>query len=148
LIRDTVRRDSLCCKTQPFAHQGHKADRFRWTCGHAYLTEDDWRSALWTDEGNFTIFGNGKRCKMVSRRKDEACRYDYLQPTAKFGGKLRIVWGCFAANGVGTMHEIGGFMDHHVYLQAVKNVGLQSANTLLGCRYTWPQFLRPQTHFQ
>jgi len=40
--------------------QPYKVDLVPRACDHAYSTEDDWNFVLWTDEGKFTKFGNGK----------------------------------------------------------------------------------------
>ena len=143
---DTVRRRLAThgifrriAKRKPLLTRRHKADRLRWARDHAHWTEDDWNSVLWTDESKFTIFGNGKRRVMISRRKGEAYRDDCLQPTVKFGGKSVMVWGCFAAKGVGALHQIDGVMDQKIYLKIVKNIGMQSAKSLLGDRYVWQQ---------
>ncbi len=108
-FRRIAKRKSLLTSRQ-------KADRLRWARDHAHWKEDDWSSVLWTGVSKFTIFANTKRRVMVSRRKGEAYRYDCLQPTVKFGGKSVMVWGCFAAKGVGALHRIEGVMDQHVYL--------------------------------
>ena len=50
--------------------------------------------------------------------------------------KKIMVWGCFAAHGVGILHLIDGIMDQHIYLDIVENCLLPSADLLFG-RENW-----------
>jgi len=56
-----------------------------------------------------------------------------------FGGKVVMVLGCFAASGVGELHQIHGIMDGRAYFRIDWDIGIKSAATLLGSDYIYQQ---------
>jgi hypothetical protein len=53
----------------------------------------------------------------------------YCKGTVKHDKRINV-WGCFAAHGVGKLHQIHGIMDKHVYLDLLENVALPSCEEL------------------
>ena len=96
---------------------------------HLEWTDDQWRQVIWSDESPYILSYNGKR--RVWRRHNE--RYDIrcCRATVKHDDKI-MVWGAFAAHGVGILHRIQGITDRFVYLDLLENVMLPSADLLFG----------------
>ena len=126
-------------KHKPWLSEKHRAARLQWAKNHAHFTLADWEKVLWTDESRFTIFECSKRRIYVSRRPGEEYLRECLRPTVKYGGKAVMVWGYFAAAGVGELHQIRSIMDGNAYLRIVRNIGLPNATSLLGPGYIYQQ---------
>jgi hypothetical protein len=56
----------------------------------------------------------------VWRLPEEKYRKKCLQAFIKHDKKV-MVWGCFAAHGVGNFHRIEGIMNQHVYREIITN---------------------------
>ncbi|GBM02880.1 Transposable element Tc1 transposase [Araneus ventricosus] len=61
-----------------------------------------WESVIFVDESKFNIFGPDGRIT-VWRKPNEEFNPKSLLPTAKHGGGGIMVWGCFAASGMGNL---------------------------------------------
>ena len=53
------------------------------------------------------------------------------------GGKVLMIWGRFAAAGVGEVHQIRGIMDGITYLRIVRDIGLPNITALIGPGYIY-----------
>ena len=137
LAENGIRR--LVAKRKPWLTDRHRRARLQWAKDHAHFTLADWNKVLWTDESKFTLFSSSRRRVYVSRRKGEEYQPECLRPTVKFGGKSVMVWGCFAANGVGELQQVSGIMDARSYLKLVRDAGLRSASELIGSDCTYQQ---------
>lgn len=98
-----------------------------------------WESVIFSDESKFNVSGSDGRQK-VWRKKNKALESKNLRPTFKHGGGGIMVWGCMAANGVGSLQIINGIMNQYVYIDILKNNLQQSANKLgLGRSFIFQQ---------
>ncbi|GFW24119.1 transposable element Tc1 transposase [Trichonephila clavipes] len=61
-----------------------------------------WRTVIFSDEGNFSIFGIKGR-KLVWRKLCTALQKEHLVPTIKQGGGGVMMWGCMASIVVGNL---------------------------------------------
>uniref|UniRef100_A0A8R1E6I0 Uncharacterized protein n=1 Tax=Caenorhabditis japonica TaxID=281687 RepID=A0A8R1E6I0_CAEJA len=61
-------------------------------------------------------------------------RYDpkYQVPTVKHGGGNVMIWGCFHANGVGSLIQITGIMDRYMYKDILEKEMLPSGRFQMG----------------
>lgn len=106
-----------------------------------YIDKDSpfWDSILWSDESKFELFGSKKR-QRVWRKKGEGLLDQNLKKTVKHGGGSIMVWGCFAANGVGELVLVEGIMTGASYVELVRNNVQKSARKLhLGRRFVFQQ---------
>lgn len=94
-----------------------------------YKPPDFWNNVIFSDESKFCIFGIKGR-KLVWRKPGTALDIQNLAPTVKHGGGGLMVWGCMAANGVGSLVFIESTMDHRAYLQILKDNLHESARKL------------------
>ena len=66
----------------------------------------DWSKVLFTDGSRFCLVSD--RPVSVRRRPGEEYLLECLNTTMKHGGGGIMVWGGFAKNGVGRLHEVTG----------------------------------------
>lgn len=78
-----------------------------------------WKSVIFTDESKFNIFGCDGRTK-VWRKPNEELKKRNLRATVKYGGGHVMVWGCFAASGVGNLEFIESKMNAEMYVDILK----------------------------
>lgn len=104
---------------KPFISEVNRGRRLAWALDHQEWSEDDWRRVVWSDESPFMI-RNGTRFR-VWRTHNERYEPWCTKQTVKHGKKI-MVWGCFAAHAVGSLHHIEGIMDQHVFHNILVNV--------------------------
>ncbi|GFW45851.1 transposable element Tc1 transposase [Trichonephila clavipes] len=75
--------------------------RIAFTKDHIHRSLEFWRTVIFSDEGNFCIFGIKGR-KLVWRKSCTALQKEYLVPTVKHGGGGVLVW---VSNGVGKIRQ-------------------------------------------
>ncbi len=104
--------------------------------------EDFWENTLWTDETKVELFG---RCvsHYIWRKSNTAFQKKNIIPTVKCGGSV-MVWGCFAASGLGRLAVINGTMNSAVYQKILKDNVRPSVRDLK-LKRTWSMI---QTHQQ
>ncbi|GBM33965.1 hypothetical protein AVEN_53831-1 [Araneus ventricosus] len=71
-----------------------------------------WESVIFVDESKFNIFASDGRIT-VWRKPNEELNPKKLLSTVKHGGGGIMVWGCFAASGMGNLVFIENIMDQH-----------------------------------
>jgi hypothetical protein len=99
-------------KKMPYISEKNRLYRLEWCREREKWTIDQWRKILWSDESPFEL-----RCKRrfrVWRRPEERFHPKNCKGTVKHDKKI-MVWGCFAAHGVGKLHRIKGILDQHGY---------------------------------
>uniref|UniRef100_A0AAZ3PR36 Transposase Tc1-like domain-containing protein n=2 Tax=Oncorhynchus tshawytscha TaxID=74940 RepID=A0AAZ3PR36_ONCTS len=62
-----------------------------------------------SDERKIELFGHNDHC-YVWRKKGEACKPKNTITTVKHGGGSIMLWGCFAAGGIGALHKMDSIM--------------------------------------
>ena len=137
VIRDRIRAcggmTSRWAVKKPFISSKNQTKRLEWAKEHLHWTKEQWRQVLWTDESPFVLRYNGRRrvWRLPGERNDPKCCTGSVKHD-----KTIMIWGCFAAHGVGILHLIDGIMDQHIYLDIVENCLLPSADLLFG-RENW-----------
>lgn len=113
--------------TKPYVSKINQKKRLKWCKDHRGWTLDDWRRVIWTDESCFVLRYNGRL--RVWRRAHEKFSVKALKGNFKQHTKI-MVWGAFAARGVGRLYHIPGIMDANVYVKILDNELRQSALAL------------------
>ena len=84
--------------------------------------------SYFSDESPYVLRCNCK--KRVWRRHNE--RYNVMNCVGTIKHDLKImVWGCFAAHGVGLFHRVVGLMDQVQYGEILMNCALPSCDFFL-----------------
>ncbi|GBL75713.1 Transposable element Tc1 transposase [Araneus ventricosus] len=94
-----------------------------------------WESVIFVDESKFNIFGSNGR-KTVRRKPNEELNPKNLLPTVQHGGRGIMVWGCFAASGMGNLVFIENYMDQYKYINILKE-NLKISAPKLGIQNTF-----------
>ncbi len=112
---------------KPFVSAVNIKKRLIWAKEHLHWTVEQWRTVFWTDESPFVLQYNGRKrvWRMWNERYDPRC----IQGTVKHDKKV-MVWGGFAAHGVGKLVWIDGIMDKDVYHKVLQHHAFPSAETL------------------
>lgn len=97
---------------KPLISEKNRKRRVAWAKEHLQWTTEQWKRVLWSDESPFVIYGTARQ--RVWRLPNERYSPTTTRATVKHSVKV-MVWGCFAASGVGTLHLIEGTMDRNVY---------------------------------
>lgn len=90
-----------------------------WAKAKSCWTERQWNSVIFSDESKFDVCVGDTR-KRVIRKKNEAYHRDCLKRTVKFPASV-MVWGCFAARGVGKLHFIEGTVNAEKYIRILED---------------------------
>lgn len=126
-------------KRKPYISRINKKKRLAFAKEHLKKEITFWNSVLWSDESRFELFGSKKRNK-VWRRKGDGLKDRFLKKTIKHGGGSVMVWGCFAACGVGQLELIEGIMKSREYCDILTRNVMPSVRKLcLGRRFTFLQ---------
>ncbi|GBM35875.1 hypothetical protein AVEN_134680-1 [Araneus ventricosus] len=89
-----------------------------------------WESLIFVDESKFNIFGSDGQIT-VWRKPNEELNPKNLLPTINNGGGGIMIWGCFAASGMGNLVFIENNMDKY------KNINILKENLENICPKTW-----------
>ncbi|GBM43466.1 Transposable element Tc1 transposase [Araneus ventricosus] len=92
-----------------------------------------WESVIFVDESKFNIFGSDRRIT-VSKKSNKEFNPKNILPTVKYGGIM--VWGCFAASGMGNLVFIENNMDQYKYTNILKE-NLKISAQKLGIQNTF-----------
>ena len=127
-----------CLKIRkPFVRPTNRKRRIRWCMDRLHYTIDQWSNFLWSDESPFVLRLSQKtRCwRAISERN---CTFA-ISGSVKHDDKI-MVWGCFAAHGVGELVLIDGIMDQHQYIDILRTAVRRSADLLFqGRNWTFQQ---------
>ena len=132
-IKESGEFNSYWAARKPFISKSNRIKRLAWARDHVNWSLEQWRRVMWTDESPYVLRFNGKTrvWRMHNERYNPVC----CKANVKHDDKI-MVWGAFAAHGVGILHRIMGIMDRFVYLDLCQNVMLPSADMLFG-RENW-----------
>ena len=97
-------------RKKPLFTKVHIKKRKLWAQHYSNWTVDDWKTAVFSDESKFNLFGSDG-CLYCRRRPGEEFLPQNIQKTVKHGGGSLQVWGCLTWNGTGHLHRINGHMD-------------------------------------
>ena len=139
-IRATGQFVSTWTKKKAFVSPANRAFRVKWCKARRYWTVAQWRRILYSDESPFVLRYNRRtRCYRRKNDKREKCNAELMQGSVKHDKKI-MVWGCFAAHGLGDLHHIHGIMDKEMYHNILIRHMRPSARRLFGSRnYTFQQ---------
>ena len=118
---------------KPWISERNRQKRLLWCREHLNWTVHEWRRVLWSDESPFVLRFNKRR--RVWRLHNSRYKPRYCNGTVKHDTKI-MVWGCFAAHGVGHLKRIEGIMDAQKYLDILDEPMIHSADLLFG-RDNW-----------
>lgn len=120
---------SYWASRKPYISDRNIQRRLDWCLAHQNWSIDQWRRVIFSDESPFVLRYNRK--KRVWRRHNE--RYNLMNCVATVKHDIKImVWGCFAAHGVGSFYRVSGRMEQVQYGQILTNYALPSCEKLFG----------------
>jgi len=126
---------STWTKKKAFVSPANRAIRVAWCKARLHWTVDQWYRILYSDESPF-VYRYNRRTRCYRRKNDNP---ELMQGSVKHDQKI-MVWGCFAANGVGDLHRINGIMVKEMYQQILIHHMRPSARRLFGSgNYTFQQ---------
>jgi transposase len=132
LIRRRVREWGFVggwSRKKPFVSDTNRRKRVQWAREHLGWTKDQWARVLFSDESPYTIRGSTRF--RVWRHPNDRYSPKVVKSTIKHSAKV-MVWGCFAAHGVGHLHRVVGIMDQKQYRQILIHHMKPSAKSLFG----------------
>ena len=131
---------STWTKKKAFVSPSNRAIRVAWCKARLHWPVARWRRILYSDESPF-VFRYNRRTRCYRRKNDKGEKYnpELMQGSVKHDQKI-MVWGCFAAHGVGDLHRINGIMVKEMYHQILIRHMRPSARRLFGSgKYTFQQ---------
>ena len=122
---------------KPFIRPTNRRIRVRWCMDRLHYTIEQWSNFLWSDESPFVLrFCQKTRCWRLSSERN--CTFA-ITGSVKHDEKI-MVWGCFAAHGVGELVLIDGIMDQYQYIEILRTAVRRSADLLFqGRNWTFQQ---------
>jgi len=130
-IKESGEFNTYWAARKPLITQRNRIIRLAWAREHLEWTDEQWERVLWSDESPYVLRFKGKQ--IVWRRHNERYLVKNCVATVKHDDKI-MVWGSFAASGVGILHRIHGIMDQHVYRNLLENVMMPSVDIVFGDR--------------
>ncbi|KAJ4440904.1 hypothetical protein ANN_10751 [Periplaneta americana] len=131
-IRRTLRRAGYhgrVARKKSWITEVNRRKRLDFAKRYVNCSEEFWKSAIFSDESKFSIFGSDGR-NFVWRRVNTEFKKENLRPTVKHGGGSSMVWGCMSANSVGNLAFIESTMNQYGYLNILKQNLQQSAEKM------------------
>jgi len=127
-IAETGEFQSFWASKKPFLRNKNVKARLKWARDHVSWTVAQWSRVLWSDESPFVlVYNRKKRC--WRRAGHERYKQWCTQGSVKHDKKI-MVWGCFAAHGVGKFYRVEGIMKKEQYLDMLNTQVLPSAQKL------------------
>ena len=123
---------------KPLLKEKNRKKRLAWAKKHKDWSLEQWQKVLWSDESKFEVFGS-KRRTYVRRRKGEKMLPQCIKPTVKHGGGNVMVWGCFGAGKVGSLHRVEGILNQHGYHSILQRKAIPSGKRLIGEGFVFQQ---------
>lgn len=122
-IRQFLKRNgfhSRTARSKPYICKVNQKKRLDFA--ERYITEDEsfWNRVIFTDESKYNVYGNDGKVK-IWRKRNTALAVRNLNTTIKHGGGSVMVWGCFSAQGVGSLVFIEGTMNAAAYIQILRD---------------------------
>uniref|UniRef100_A0A8R1I6I3 Uncharacterized protein n=1 Tax=Caenorhabditis japonica TaxID=281687 RepID=A0A8R1I6I3_CAEJA len=91
----------------------------------------EWNKVLWSDESKYLMIGTDG-VTLVRRPGDKRNDPKYQVPTVKHGGGNAMMWGCFHANGVGSLIRITETMESYMYKDILEKEMLPFGRSRMG----------------
>lgn len=121
--------NSRTVRRKPYISAVNKAKRLAFAQKYGSMDEKFWSTVIFSDESKFNLFGHDGR-QRVWRKRNTALDPKNVNLTVKHGGGHVMVWGCFAASGVGSLHFVDKTMTAADYVAILKANLRQSAEKL------------------
>lgn len=141
----TVRRvlknkgyNSRTARSKPFISSVNQKKRLEFALKYINEADNYWNDVLFSDESKFNLFGSDGKQK-VWRKPNTELEKKNLNVTIKHGGGSVLVWGCFAASGVGSLVFIEGIMTADSYIEILRQ-NLHSSAEKLNIRKTFKYY--------
>jgi len=112
---------------KPFISATNKKRRLKWCLDHQHWSVRRWKRVLFSDESPYVLRFNRRR--RVWRRPGEKYLAACLKGTVKHDKKI-MVWGCFAAHGVGRLYRVQGILEQFQYAHIIDHEMMPSAQNL------------------
>lgn len=131
-VRRVLRRHNFhgrVARTKPYVNKRNRQRRVSFAREYLIKEVDFWKDVIFCDESKFNLFGSDGK-KMVWRKPNEEMLNRNILPTVKHGGGSVMVWGCMSAQGVGNLVFIDSTMNHHMYLNILKQNLKSSAENM------------------
>ena len=126
ILRSGEFKNHLAAK-KPFISDLNIQRRLEWCLEHQDWTIDQWRRVLFSDESPYVLrYNRRKRCW---RRTTEKYSKKCCIGTVKHDQKI-MVWGSFAAHGVGRLYLIDGKLEQFQYAHILEHEMMPSAQNL------------------
>lgn len=118
---------------KPFISDANRKLRVAWSKVHITWKPKQWSKVLFSDESPFMLrFGQKHR---IWRTHNQRYNFKALSGTVKHLKKINV-WGCFAANGVGSLHRVNGILEQIQYREILKKHMIKSSKVLFGEKAT------------
>ncbi len=137
-VRNTIKSmgyNSRTARLKPLLSTANIEKRFNFAKEYRMKDETFWNNVIFTDESKYNVFSSDGKVR-VWRKPNTEFQKQNLKPTVKHGGGSVMVWGCFAASGVGSLVFIDGIMNADMYIEILKK-NLHSSAEKLGIRRTF-----------
>ncbi len=125
-------------KKKPFISTKNKKLRFELARKFLGLSDEYWKSVIFSDESSFELFPT-KKHQIIYRKDGTAYEEKNLVPTVKFGGQKIMVWGCISHKGVGNLVFIAEKINSGVYINTLVNNRKQSAEKMCLDKFIFQQ---------
>jgi hypothetical protein len=112
---------------KPFISSNNQQKRLKWAKEHISWSAQEWKKVMWSDESPYVLRYNQR--KRVWRLPNERYSKPCMAGTVKHDKKI-MVWGCFAAHGVGNFYRVKGIMNKEQYHQILIRQMVPSAKKL------------------
>lgn len=131
-IRQLIKKDGYHSRTarcKPLISKTNQEKRLEFAEKYISVDLTFWANVIFSDESKFNVFGSDGKQKVWRRPNTELSRKN-LNVTVKHGGGKVMVWGCFAASGVGSLVFIEGNMNAKMYIDILRKNLRPSAEKL------------------
>lgn len=120
-VRRALRRNRLASRVarrKPLLKKRHRRARLAFALAHLHKPLSFWARVLWSDESKFCRFSALRR--RVWRVPGSALSSRNINGAVKHNGGNVMVWGCFAASGVGVLEHVDCRMDAERYISILE----------------------------
>ncbi len=127
---------------KPFISPKNKLLRYEISKKFLAISNETWRTVIFTDEASFEMFPTRKR-QTIYRRPGTAFETKNLVPSVKFGGGKVMVWRCVSHKGVGNLVFVDGKINSGKYINILANNLKDSASKMNLSSYIFQQDSAP-----
>lgn len=121
--------NSRTARRKPLISKVNRKKRLEFAKKYLYVDENFWSDVIFSDESKYNIFGSDGK-QRVWRKPNTELELRNLNLSVKHGGGSVMVWGCFSANGVGSLVFIDEIMNAKLYIDILKKNLRQNAAKL------------------